>query len=202
MALEDTHMPIGNETDLAMRMQGATTGHVHERPLRGPAMPVARALALLAAALIVASCGDGNRKADPAMSECRRIEISGRRYVLLIPKGAEARTDAITGAVKIVANPRGRLVRFFMLQPLAGMTLPPPTRSSTLANGARISYAIDKEIGGGSGGAEAELFGELDLADGTMLAAACHDQSKDGPQPEWCLPHLGTIEPVDAASAC
>lgn len=165
-------------------------------------MRAAGCSSLVVAMLLLPGCKDNSRAADPATSECQRVEIGGKPYALRVPKGSLVTTDAASGSVAVRPNPNGRLVRSFTVQPRGGMKLPSPRRSEVLANGARVSYAIDDQIGGGSGGPEGELAGELNLVDGATLVATCRDQNELGPRPDWCLRHLGTIEPAGSARAC
>jgi hypothetical protein len=52
-----------------------------------------------------------------------------------------------------------------------------------LGSGGTLRYKLDRDIGGGMGGAEGELKGRLEI--GTqVIAVACHDQSKGFIQPE------------------
>lgn len=156
---------------------------------------------LVAALLLLSACNQSSRAADPATIECQRAEIGSKPYAMRVPKGSLIRADAASGAIE-VRPPSTRLVRFFVVRPREGTALSPSKRYEVLANRARVAYVINEEIGGGSGGPEAELVGELNLADGTMLVVRCHDQSELSLRPDWCLPYLGTIEPVGSATAC
>jgi hypothetical protein len=64
---------------------------------------------------------------------------------------------------------------------------------TTLTNGARVSYAVDHNIGGGSGGTEGELKGQLDL-NGKLFGLICRDQGEWGNNPSWCLHYLGYLD--------
>jgi hypothetical protein len=66
----------------------------------------------------------------------------------------------------------------------------------TLSNGIRIRYAVDADIGGGSGGTEAELRGELQLGAETLVLT-CRDQG-ERPDPEWCIAYLGHLKSAGA----
>ena len=68
----------------------------------------------------------------------------------------------------------------------------------TLAGGGILRYRIDidNDTGGGSGGPVAELTGWLQL--GTRsLGVICTDQDELLREPEWCIPYLHHLEPVE-----
>jgi hypothetical protein len=156
----------------------------------------------IATAILLASCWPGAAPPAPETSECRRIEISSKGYRMLVPKGSGVEEDKARGSVLIRPKPNGRLVTFMSIAPLAGATLPPPEDSATLANGLELSYVADDDIGGGSGGPEAELVGETLLDKQTPLMIVCHNQREGGADAKWCLEYLGTLTPEGSAEAC
>ena len=66
-------------------------------------------------------------------------------------------------------------------------------RRQKLANGALLRYSIESDLGGGSGGSEAELAGRLNLS-GRVLAIVCRHQSEWNPDPSWCINYLGYLK--------
>lgn len=153
-------------------------------------------------ATLVSGCWDNNAERARRDGECRGFELSGKSYRMFVPMGSSIEQDTTRRSVLIRPTPNGRLVRFLSLAPLAGATLPPPTESTTLANGLSVSYSIDDDIGGGSGGPEAELFGETLLDPQTPIIVVCHDQREGGANAAWCLDYLATLEPAAAPEAC
>lgn len=157
---------------------------------------------IVAIAGLLIGCSDDGATVELAEGECRSLEISGNNYRMLLPIGSAIESDAARGSVMIRPKPKGRLMRFLSIAPLAGATVPPPTDNTTLANGLTVSYALDEEIGGGSGGPEAELIGETLLDPQTPLMIVCHDQQEGGANAEWCLEPLGTLAPDASPKAC
>ena len=64
-----------------------------------------------------------------------------------------------------------------------------------LASGARLSYRLEDDTGGGSGGPIAELNGVLEIG-AVELVVTCTDQSEWSRDPEWCLPTLDQLQLV------
>lgn len=159
-----------------------------------------KVFALISATVVFA--GSDADASDPKSATCARLEIGGKSYAMLIPKGSVVKAESTSGLVAAVPVPNGRLVRFFSLRPSGQSKLPPANRTSRLENASRIAYVQNNDVGGGSGGTEAELVGELTLTDGLQLHVTCHDQSEWSPNPAWCLKHLGTIAVAGSASAC
>lgn len=150
---------------------------------------------IVAAISLLGGCSDDRATTMLAESECRSLEINGKSYRMRVPAGSSIEQDAVRGSILIRPSPNGRMVRFLSLAPQAGLTLPPPETSATLANGLSISYSIDDEIGGGSGGAEEEMSGEMLLDSRTPIVIACHDQGELSRDAGWCLEYLGTLAP-------
>lgn len=163
---------------------------------------IGASVSLAAMALLLASCAETETKHTQNDSECRGFELGGRLYSMRVPKGASIEPDSARGSVMIRPNAHGRLVRFLSVAPLAGATIPPPTDSTTLANGMTLSYSLDEDSGGGSGGPEVELIGETLLDPKTPLMIVCHDQQEGGANAEWCLEPLGTLAPEASPKAC
>lgn len=138
----------------------------------------------------------------PPSSECRSFEIAGTSYRMLLPEGSAIEPDAARGSVLIRPKPKGRLMRFLSIAPLAGATVPPPTDSTILAHDLEFSYSLDENIGGGSGGPEAELVGEMLLDARTPIMIVCRDQQEGGANAKWCFEPLETLAPEASPKAC
>ncbi|MEZ5926064.1 MAG: hypothetical protein R3D57_16970 [Hyphomicrobiaceae bacterium] len=158
--------------------------------------------AILGAVLPLAGCSESGTPSALERSACQNVMIGGKPYHMQVPVGADIEEDTDRGSVLIRPKPKGRLLRFVSLAPLAGLTLSPPDRSTTLANGLTFSYSVDENIGGGSAGPEAELMGELLLGPDAPVVVVCHDQAEMGLDAEWCLDSLGTIQPAASPQAC
>ena len=78
---------------------------------------------------------------------------------------------------------------FLELCSAPGAILGAYARQATLSNGARVRYIIDYDIGGGSGGTEGELKGQLDLG-AKVFALSCRDQGEWRTMPDWCVQYL------------
>lgn len=165
-------------------------------------MRAAPALAIVTSLGLLGGCTEQTETVDPATSECRSFALAGGSYRMRLPIGSAIEPDASRGSVMIRPKPQGRLLQFLSIAPLAGATLPPPTESTTLANGLALSYSIDEDTGGGSGGPEAELIGETLLDARTPIMIICHDQQEGGANAEWCLDPLGTLAAEASPEAC
>lgn len=165
-------------------------------------MARARKCLVLAIAVLASGCSEDVPSAGAVDGDCRSFSLGGSTYRMRLPAGASFEQDASRAGVMIRPNPKGRLVRFLALAPLAGATLPPPTDNATLDNGLTLSYALEIETGGGSGGPEAELNGELLLDARTPVMVVCHDQREGQADATWCLEPLGTLAAEGAPEAC
>lgn len=159
-------------------------------------------VSIVAIAGLLIGCSDDGATVVDAEGECGRLQISGNNYRMLLPMGSAIEADAARGSVLIRPEPHGRLMRFLSIAPLAGATLPPPTDSTILAHGQTFSYSLDENIGGGSGGPEAELVGEMLLDAKTPLMIVCRDQQEGGANAEWCFEPLETLAPEASPKAC
>ncbi len=68
-------------------------------------------------------------------------------------------------------------------------------RDALLANGSRFEYAVEDDIGGGSGGPIARLSGRLAIG-AHVLSVTCTDQDEWSREPAWCRPYLARLEVV------
>jgi len=121
------------------------------------------------------------------------------RYHILLPRGT--RVQLPRGQVHSVTfwHPQStRLLRNFTLGAALGESDARYAGTGTLSNGAVLRYNIDDDYGGGSGGAEAELKGRLEMG-ARALAVTCHDQSEWHLQPDWCVPYLHHLR-IDGGS--
>jgi hypothetical protein len=131
---------------------------------------------------------DPGRPAPPEGLISAQFTLADARYSLLVPGAAETqRPTAERPYFTMVPLPHGRMVRFFRLA--AGGEDDRYDRSMKLGNGAVLRYRIAEDVGGGSGGQEAELTGQLQI-EGRTLAVTCHDQGEWSRHPDWCLAYL------------
>jgi hypothetical protein len=117
--------------------------------------------------------------------------LAGLRYQILVPEGARVvPPNEQIQFIEIRGPGVTRNVRHFRIGPQAE-SREKYASHMRLLNGAVLEYTIDPNIGGGSGGPEAQLQGQLHI--GTrVLSVTCHDQREGvgSPDPEWCVPYL------------
>ncbi len=142
------------------------------------------------------------RPLDPAAVQCARFDIAGFGYAMQVPKDSGVERSANGDTVTIVPKPGSRLVHVLWLSRHTAPTLEPPEVTTTFGSGTRIEYSVDKDIGGGSGGTEAELYGELFFEGQSALLVGCRDQKEGTPDPEWCVAYLETLHRQHQAGAC
>jgi hypothetical protein len=70
------------------------------------------------------------------------------------------------------------------------------SKRATLTDGLYVRYNVDHDLGGGSGGTEGEIKGELDLR-GKVFRLTCRDQNEGRNNPEWCLHYLRYLQAKD-----
>jgi hypothetical protein len=124
------------------------------------------------------------------------FELAGARYEIALPRGARLKKSATpTESVDVDFAPEGRLLRFFVLRPVQDGHHETYARSERLRNGALLRYNVNNELGGGSGGMEGELGGQITIGAQT-LAVICHDQDEfPGPDPyRLCVPYLQLLK--------
>jgi hypothetical protein len=136
------------------------------------------------------------RAADPPHT---RVEfaLAGNALAVSLPEPFSKRIRVSNGEVVIDFAKNMRLQRLLILKHGARPAGGPLGPKRELRNGARLSYRIDDDTGGGSGGAIAELNGVLEIG-AIEMVVTCTDQSEWGGDPEWCLPTLASIELVKA----
>jgi hypothetical protein len=129
-----------------------------------------------------------------ANSELVRIEfmLEDTQYLIWVLRNSRLEQTR-TGCAKIWHPRSKRLMKFLELCPVSGANPPAYSHQTTLTNGARVRYHIDRDIGGGSGGPEGELKGEVELG-GKVLVLRCRDQSEWENTPDWCLQYLRYLE--------
>lgn len=118
------------------------------------------------------------------------------RYQILLPRGSRPAAKSEPGCVKIW-HPRA--VRAMIFLELCSVSRPPEAtfaERATLSDRIRVQYTIDHDLGGGSGGTEGELKGELDL-EGKVFLLTCRDQDEARNNPEWCLDYLHSLQVKD-----
>lgn len=165
-----------------------TLSHSMRRPLR-----VLLAGVALAAQVVTATA---QRAADPPLLR-KEVVLDGMTLAFFLPEANASRISVRGARITIDFAKNMRLQRLLILKrgtPPAGGPLGP---RHDLAAGVRLSYRLEDETGGGSGGPIAELNGLLEIG-AVELAVTCTDQSEWGADPEWCLPTLARIELVTA----
>jgi hypothetical protein len=123
------------------------------------------------------------------------FEVGGVHYQILVPPDARVTLPRGTTRDLLVQIPT-RTVKSIRLGPVSDVQGKKFDRTETLSNRAVLRYAMDLDIGGGSGGPEGELIGRVDLG-AHNLSVVCHDQGERGPQPHWCAPYLHHLKVVD-----
>src|SRR5262249_38949720 len=112
------------------------------------------------------------------------FELAGVHYVIALPQGMRLEKSAPPAErVYVDFGPDRRALRYFAFSPVRERGRETYAKSETLRNGALLRYSVDNELGGGSGGMEGELNGQITIGTHT-LAVTCHDQSEfPGPDP-------------------
>jgi hypothetical protein len=152
------------------------------------------ALVAGAAPLAFATMATAQRAGDPPLVR-KEVVIDGVTLILSIPEANAQRISVYGGRITIDFARNMRLQRLLILKrgaPPAGGPLGPKRE---LASGGRLSYRLEDDTGGGSGGPIAELNGVLEIG-AVELAVTCTDQSEWSRDPEWCLPYVARIELV------
>jgi hypothetical protein len=128
-------------------------------------------------------------------SEFQRAEfmLADTQYQILIPTGSRLDDTKKPGCVGIWHPLSTRAMTFLELCSASRNNPTSFARQMTLKNGAHVRYNIDQNIGGGSGGTEGELNGELELG-GKVFGLTCRDQGEWGNSPDWCLLYLHRLE--------
>jgi len=151
-------------------------------------------IAVTGVLMVAPSYALGQERLPPnAELERRELILENLHYQILIPRNARLDTTGRPDCVKIW-HPRSTRTMTFL--ELCSHSSPSPagfTSQTTLRNGARVRYNIDRNLGGGSGGTEGELKGELYFG-GRVFALTCRDQGEWGNTPDWCLNYVGYLE--------
>jgi hypothetical protein len=154
-------------------------------------------LACALALLLAVSAVRAHAPADPAGLRRAVFALGDERYRILLPQRA-ALVPASGQVQHVVIRDESKSKRLERLL-LLGRKRRADTgldRTVTLAGGGILRYRIDIDTGGGSGGPVAELTGWLQL--GTRsLGVICTDQDELLREPEWCIPYLHHLEPVE-----
>lgn len=155
---------------------------------------IGRALLVLLAGVAPITMAKAQRAADPPLVR-KEVVLDGITLAVSVPQTNAERISVQGGRITIDFARNMRLQRLLILKrgtPPAGGPLGPKRE---LAGGGWLSYRLDDDPGGGSGGPIAELNGVLEIG-AAEFAVTCTDQSEWGGDPEWCLPYLGRIELV------
>jgi hypothetical protein len=138
----------------------------------------------------------GNRLDSLSISnvpeERLNFELAGVRYEIALPQGMRlVKSSTPTERVDVDFGPDRRALRYFAFGSVRESGRETYAESETLRSGAILRYNVDNELGGGSGGMEGELNGQITIGTHT-LAVTCHDQSEfPGPDPHrLCVPYL------------
>ena len=136
------------------------------------------------------------RAADPPLVR-KEFVLDGMTLAVSVPEANAERISVRAGRITIDFAKNMRLQRALFLSrgslPAGGPLGP----KRELPSGGRLSYRLEDDTGGGSGGPIAELNGILEIGP-VELAVTCTDQSEWSRDPEWCLPYVGRIEFVKA----
>lgn len=171
------------------------------RRARAAGTRAAARLAVPALLLALGGCGSGDGEAPDEVLACRSFRLGGTDYAIRLPEVAEVRASG-DAAVEIWPLAGGRRMRFLRLTVSADGRVPESASRMTLPGVGELAYAVEADLGGGSGGTEGELRGALTLsapASGT-LGIVCHDQQEGTPDPHWCLDRLAGL--VRGSSQC
>jgi hypothetical protein len=155
-----------------------------------------RALLVVLAGIASITMAEAQGAADSPLVR-QEVVLDGMTLAISVPEANAGRISVRAGQITIDFAKNMRLQRLLILKrgaPPAGGPLGPKRE---LASGGWLSYRLDDDTGGGSGGPIAELNGVLEIG-AVELAVTCTDQSEWGGDPEWCLPYVGRIELVKA----
>jgi hypothetical protein len=137
--------------------------------------------------LAVTGCGEQEPPAAPEVLERKSFAFDGVAYELQLP--VRGRVYAAADSVRI-SDFSTRAMQFIEFK--KAQDDPGGNRKHALKNGHTLTYRVDYDLGGGSGGTEGELVGRMEIG-GHALLVTCRDQKKGRPEPEWCFPYLGTL---------
>lgn len=137
-------------------------------------------------AVAAAGAGGGNPDAGADVS------LPSLNMAMRLPKGAEVLVGGRNGGVRILLDPRARSPRLVELSPQGADSVPKGASSQrALRGGGSLRYGVS-EMGGGSGGPEVELVGELTWGARSYLVI-CRAQGEPTPAADWCLPYLDAL---------
>ncbi len=127
----------------------------------------------------------------------REFTLGGLAFAVEIPEAYAKRVRVQSGRVVFDFGKNMRLQRLLIVsrEPLQASGPLGPKRK--LSSGAMLSYRLEDDSGGGSGGPIAEINGTLEVGD-AALSVTCTDQSEWSRDPEWCLPILATVRLMKA----
>jgi Type six secretion immunity 3 domain len=132
---------------------------------------------------------------SPPGSELERIEfaLEDVHYQVLLPRRSRLAEKNRSNCVKIWRAHATRSMTFLELCSASGAIPVTYARRATFTNGVRVRYNIDHDIGGGSGGTEGEIKGQLEFG-GKVFGLTCRDQAEWRNAPDWCLDYLRYLE--------
>jgi hypothetical protein len=138
----------------------------------------------------VASAAAGAAGASPDAGA--EVALPSLNMTMRLPKGAEVLVGGRKNSVRILLEPRARAPRLVEISPEGADSVPKGASSQReLKGGGRLRYGIT-QTGGGSGGPEVELVGELTWGKRNYLVI-CRAQGEPPSAGDWCLPYLDAL---------
>ncbi|HEU4404303.1 MAG TPA: hypothetical protein VFS43_03290 [Polyangiaceae bacterium] len=120
------------------------------------------------------------------------VALPSLNMTMRLPKGAEVLVGGRKNSVRILLDPRARAPRLVEISPEGADSVPRGASSQReLKGGGRLRYGVT-QAGGGSGGPEVELVGELTWG-GRAYLVICRAQGETPPAGDWCLPYLDAL---------
>ena len=120
-------------------------------------------------------------------TDLERIEfaLEDVYYRILVPRGSRLSPISEPGCIRIWHPLATRSMTFLELCSSSSAETITFGSRAVLTNGASIRYSVDHDIGGGSGGTEGELKGQLDLNAVFGLGAAIRGNGATGRAGVW-----------------
>jgi Tse3 toxin immunity protein Tsi3 len=124
------------------------------------------------------------------------VALPSLNMTMRLPKkDAEVLVGGRNG-VRIMLEPRARAPRLIEISPQGADSVPKGASSQrALKGGGQLRYGVS-QTGGGSGGPEIELVGELTWG-GRSYLVICRAQGDPPPAAEWCLPYLDALRSTE-----
>jgi hypothetical protein len=161
-------------------------------------MPCRTASVLCAVLFVASGCGD-NEPALPAPAPKEEkltrftFSIDGKPYAISLPQQAEMRAQHDPHSVTFDARKNQRQMKLMMISAAPRRLAIDYDQTMRLRNGTTMRYRDLGEVGGGSGGAEFEIAGRIEIGT-SALFLNCTDQTESVGFPDWCLHYLDTLD--------